>query len=309
MDAALPPFPDLAVGALARRADYRAAGILSAPAISETRKILVSVLMAVYSAERPDYLEQCLNSLYLQTRPADEVFIVKDGPLTPDLHATIERFRTRLPIRIMALPRNVGLAAALNAGFPLCRGDVIARMDSDDIAHPHRFERQILTLLDRPELDIVGCFAYEIDENSRCGRLWRRPIDHSHIMRTLWANPMIHPSVMLRKSVLQSLGGYNEALRRSEDHDLWFRAASNKATFYNLPEPLLYYRFSSASQSKQTFRAALERARVAYRGAKSCGFPPSIQLATWAPLLRSLLPRSMRLGAYRAMQLFDPRTR
>ena len=90
---------------------------------------------------------------------------------------------------------------------------------------------------------------------------------------------------------------------------MWFRAALIKATFYNLPEPLLFYRFSSASQSKHTFRAALERARVASRGARTFGFPPAIQLAACAPLVRSLLPAGMRFGAYRAMSLFDPRAR
>ncbi|HEY8576859.1 MAG TPA: glycosyltransferase [Devosia sp.] len=275
----------------------------------DLRSTKLSVLMAVYGAEKPAFLKVCLQSLAAQTRPADEVVLVEDGVLEPELHSVIDRFRHVLPIVPVVLAENVGLAAALNAGLALCSGDVIARMDSDDVAHPRRFEKQLDLLWAQPELDIVGTFACEIDENSRIGRLWRRPVHHEGIIASLWANPMIHPSIMMRSATLQRLGGYDPALRRSEDHDLWFRAANQQAQFGNIAEPLLFYRFSPRSHARHTLDAALERARVAAGGAKSLGMPAVMQLACWLPVLRSLLPLQMRHTAYRLMQMLDPRLR
>jgi glycosyltransferase involved in cell wall biosynthesis len=269
----------------------------------------VSVLMAVYHTEKPWFLTECLQSLAAQTRPADEIVLVEDGPLTPALYAVIERFRTKLPIVTVVAPENRGLAAALNLGLPRCRGRLIARMDSDDVAHSERIEKQVALLRSRPDVDIVGSFACEIDGSGRLGRIWRRPVQHDKIMRTLWANPMIHPSVMVRREMLVALRGYAAELRRSEDHDLWFRAAGARARFHNIPEPLLLYRFSAATHGKQSWRTSLERARVASRGAKNLGMSPAIQLAARLPLIRAMLPPSMRHAVYRAMQLFDPRLR
>ena len=94
-----------------------------------------SVLMSVYRREQPAFLHECLQSLHAQTQPAHEIVVVLDGEITQDLQAALDEWRTRLPLKIVPLPQNVGLGKALNAGIEHCTHDYIFRMDSDDIAH------------------------------------------------------------------------------------------------------------------------------------------------------------------------------
>ena len=107
------------------------------------KRIKLSVLMSVYDRESPDHLRQCLDSLVIQTVPADEVVIVEDGPLGEQLKTTIGEYKRILPIVSLPLPTHVGLGAALRAGVEACRGECVARMDSDDICTPERFQRQM----------------------------------------------------------------------------------------------------------------------------------------------------------------------
>src|SRR5690606_40315887 len=94
-------------------------------------------------AERPEFLRIALESLAGQTLKADEVVLVEDGPIPDTLLAVIESFRETLSIVSVKLPSNVGLAAALNAGLAHCSHELVARMDSDEISLPQRFEKQI----------------------------------------------------------------------------------------------------------------------------------------------------------------------
>ncbi len=92
----------------------------------------LSVLMSVYCKESPFFLRQSLDSLVAQSLPADEVVIVEDGPLGEELEAAIDSYRSLLPIVSLRLPVNGGLGAALREGLQVCRGEFVARMDSDD---------------------------------------------------------------------------------------------------------------------------------------------------------------------------------
>ena len=100
-----------------------------------------SVLMSVYQRESPEFLRQSLDSLAAQTIQADEVVIVKDGPVGAEIAAVIDSHSRKLPIVTLQLEKNAGLGPALNAGLSRCAGDLVARMDSDDICLPDRFEK------------------------------------------------------------------------------------------------------------------------------------------------------------------------
>ena len=104
-----------------------------------------SVLMPVYFKENPEYFNIALESVVSQTLMPDEIVIVKDGALTPELDAVIENFTSKYPelFNIVALERNVGLGEALRIGVLNCNNEVIARMDSDDICHKERFKKQL----------------------------------------------------------------------------------------------------------------------------------------------------------------------
>ena len=104
-----------------------------------------SVLLSVYRKEQPAYLRQSLDSIFTQKLLADEVVLVKDGPLTEELNEIIVSYACRYPfLKIVSFSKNQGLGKALNEGLKHCSHDIVARMDTDDIAKPDRFEKHSL---------------------------------------------------------------------------------------------------------------------------------------------------------------------
>ena len=185
-----------------------------------------SVLISVYQREKPQYLEQALESLLEQTLLPTEVVIVEDGPLTDELYAVIEAFKTRFAATVsVVLPRNVGLGLALNHGLKECHYPIVARMDSDDICKPRRFEKQLEILRTHKEIDVVGSWIDEFlgtKENIISTR--KVPETHQEILHfARYRNPMNHPTVMFRKAVIEAVDSYHD-FPLFEDYDLWVRA-------------------------------------------------------------------------------------
>ncbi|NML24771.1 glycosyltransferase [Zoogloea dura] len=265
-----------------------------------------SVLMATYGRDNPAYLAEALESLVHQTVLPDEVILVEDGPLGMALREVIEAYRSRLPLLSVVMPGNVGLARALNEGLGAAHHELVARFDSDDVADPERFARQLAAFAEGG-VDVLGGWALEIDSAGVPGRLRRMPLSHVEILASLWACPLIHPTVMYRREAILALGGYRTHLRRSEDYDLWFRCAKAGLRFANLPEALIRHRFDASSHLRHAFRDALERALTGYRGAALIGLPVWKRLACFVPLLRSMLPMALRHPVYRLLSRFDPR--
>lgn len=117
-----------------------------------------SVLMSVYQKENPDFLRKSLNSVLIeQSRKPDELVLVEDGPLTEELYQTIQDFKEKFPeMKVLPLKENVGLGEALHRGVEACSYDWIARMDTDDIATPDRFQQQVDYIEQHPQLDVLG---------------------------------------------------------------------------------------------------------------------------------------------------------
>src|SRR5690606_25263094 len=127
-------------------------------------------------------LSAALQSLVSQTLPADEIVLVQDGPITPQLASVIEAYARLLTLRIVALPENCGLARALNEGLRQCAYDWVARMDSDDIALPERFEKQMGYIRKYPDVDVLGALVEERDEAMSSILSMRRvPLTHQEI--------------------------------------------------------------------------------------------------------------------------------
>lgn len=101
-----------------------------------------SVLMSLYIKENPQYLRECFESLVAQTHPADEIVLVFDGAVTPELEAVVSEFETKLPLNLVKLPKNLGLGKALNEGLKHCSHDWVFRMDTDDICVPERLQNK-----------------------------------------------------------------------------------------------------------------------------------------------------------------------
>ncbi|EGR9009288.1 glycosyltransferase [Vibrio vulnificus] len=268
----------------------------------------ISVLLSLFRNENPLHLQQCLESLTLQTRQPDQVVIVFDGPIGKCLEDIVNDFCDSLPLHIIRLPDNVGLASALNSGLDKCIGELIARFDTDDICYSHRLEVQERIINDS-QVDILGSAATIINLNGDIVGIRRNPIQHEEIVANLWKNPFIHPSIMFRKESIQKVGGYNGFLRRRQDYDLWFRAAKRNLKLANLKEPLIYYRFDSHTLSKQSPSLAWMQGKIGFNGSMSCGLGIIKSMYCFIPFVRSLFPLWFQVRITQAMKLFDSRNK
>lgn len=122
-----------------------------------------SVLMSIYYKENSIFFNEALDSIYKQTYQPDEVVIVHDGQLTPDLYHILNEWESLLPIKHIKLDRNCGLGVALNIGLDACSNDIVMRVDTDDINLPSRFEIQYMYLTQHSDITLCGTHVNEFD--------------------------------------------------------------------------------------------------------------------------------------------------
>lgn len=205
-----------------------------------------SVLLSIYTKEKPEYLNACLKSLLEQSYLPNEIVIVKDGAITNELNEVIENFvLTYQYVKIISLLTNHGLGFALNEGLKHCKYELVARMDTDDIAKPNRFERQVNFMEDNPDIAVVGAWVEEFQKTPE-NIISVRSLPETPKELILYAkkrNPLNHPVVMFRKSEVMKAGGYLH-FPLFEDYYLWTRMIMNGAKLYNIQECLLSFRSS-----------------------------------------------------------------
>lgn len=203
-----------------------------------------SVLISIYYKENPICLKQSLESVFTQTLIPNEVIVVKDGPLNAELDNVINGYVSRFPLLfvIIELPINKGLANALNEGMKHAKFDIIARMDTDDICIPNRFEIQVNYLLNN-DLDIVGGQIVEFSKNIEDVVSIREvPLQHDEIVRFMrFRSPFSHPTIVFKKESFELLGGYDPTIF-PEDYDFFVRAYLAGFKFGNVRENVLYFR-------------------------------------------------------------------
>jgi len=213
-----------------------------------------SVLLSIYHKESPAYFERCMQSIWDQqsVRPT-EIVLVLDGTLPNSLLTVIGQWQKRLGERLKQVPlaKNIGLGEALGQGLQKCSYDLIARMDTDDIALPERFEKQLEILSDNT-IDVCGSWVSEFNsDEAHISAIRKVPQYHSDIAAfAKKRNPMNHPSVMYRKKAVLQAGGYTPMLW-FEDYWLWIRMLQSGATFYNIPMPLVHMRAGDAQLSRR----------------------------------------------------------
>jgi hypothetical protein len=203
------------------------------------------------------YVRDSVSSILSQTLVSFELVIVDDG--SSDDTLSILRSYSDSRVRLVEAP-HAGLTAALNLGMAQCRGAFIARMDADDIAFPSRLEMQLRHFATHPGVDILCTDAKIIDGRGRVvGEHAMGRCDNANVLDGLLSRrnvkPIVHPSVMMRRKVLENLGGYRD-FAFAEDHDLWLRA-NPLFTFAHICRPLLFYRIhpGGVSRSKRTTQA------------------------------------------------------
>jgi glycosyltransferase involved in cell wall biosynthesis len=220
----------------------------------------VAVLMAAYNAD--ETIRAAVESIRASTVPCD-LFLVDDCSGTP-----IEQLLGPLAgVTYIRLPRNHGLAAALNIGLqrilPL-KYKYIARMDADDVSYPHRFAAQIAFLERHPEVAMVGSGARFVDDKTGAMVMYYvPPLVHADICKALcFNNCFVHPTWLFRADAMARVGSYSLEYPAAEDYEYLRRAASQVA-LANVPDILVDYRISTGGISvSKRHRQLLDRLRL-----------------------------------------------
>lgn len=205
----------------------------------------ISVLMAVHNGEKARNLHKALCSLNNQSLQPKQIVLVEDGPLGGQLMDEIEHWQSVWGRRLTIVrnAENLGLTASLNRGIEQVCNPIIARMDSDDIAHPRRFERQARFLRQHPDIDIVGGSIKEFNDEGRNLATRHYPLTHNAVLHSIHrASPLAHPAVMMRSTIFQRGLRYDERYRTSQDIALWFDAICAGFRIANIPDTVLYFR-------------------------------------------------------------------
>jgi glycosyltransferase involved in cell wall biosynthesis len=206
----------------------------------------ITVLMPAYNRER--YIRDAIESVLAQTRTDFELLIVDDGS-TDGTAARVASYRDPR-IRLLRNPQNLGIPATRNRGISEARGEFIAMLDSDDIAHPRRLEKQVAFLERRPRHALVGSWFRYIDDEGRPQRIGRRPTGSRRLRaRLLFIGCFRNTTVMVRRGALEHFH-YREEYQVCEDLDLWTRVSLAHESA-NLPEILTSYRLHDDAITSQ----------------------------------------------------------
>ena len=230
----------------------------------------ISVLMPCYNAAST--MDEAVESILDQTLMDLELIAVDDGS-TDDTRRHLQSWAQQ-DRRVVVLPRSHGgLVDALQAGLSACRAPLVARMDADDRSSPDRLGRQFAALEAHPEVAVVGCLvegfpSQDVRQGFQMYIEWLNGlVTPQAIAREIFVEcPMAHPSVVMRRSWLERVGGYQDR-GWPEDYDLWLRLHLAGAGFAKVPEVLVGWREQPARATRLDRRYAVEnflRAKAHY---------------------------------------------
>jgi glycosyltransferase involved in cell wall biosynthesis len=250
----------------------------------------VSALMGVWNGA--PRVREAVESVLRQTMDDLELIVIDDGSAdeTPAILGSFRDPRLRVERRA-----RTGLTGALGAALELARAPLVARLDADDVALPERFERQRAFLDAHPDIGLLGTGAREVDAAGRELAVVRPPTDDAAIRCALIRhNPFVHSSVMMRRAIVERVGGYDPAFPVAQDYDLWMRM-SRVTRMANLPQPLVVRRLlpERISATRETERLRAE-ARVRWRAVHAGTYPAWCVLFAFRPLVAQMLPERAR---------------
>lgn len=269
-----------------------------------------SCLIPVYGGDRPEWLNECLNSVcLLSSQKPNEMVIVLDGPVSQEIENVVNKYSSVLEGRckILRNPVNRGLASVLNQGLSVCSNELVARIDADDIVLENRFQLQIDHFNQNPKVDILGGQCEIIDSFGDIIGLKNVPIDSENIRNVIWSCPLIHPTIMYKRSKILSIGGYREDLRRRQDYELWFRCADSGMGISNLNEILIKYRLVHSSKKKNGLQYNFKQSMIGYKGCQALGYGLLPRIFVFYPLISSFTPQFMNRALKKLYHYLDPR--
>lgn len=262
-----------------------------------------SVLMSLYVKEKAEYFDECMQSMLHQTVLPEEIVIVFDGPISDELRKTVEKYKEENPgwIKIVENEKNKGLGLALADGVPACTYELIARMDTDDIAREDRFEKQLELFVADPKLDICGSHIIEF-EGRIDNVLSKRnvPVAHEDIAEyQKQRSAFNHMTVMYKKSTVLRAGNY-EHCPLMEDDMMWIRMLIVGAKCANVDDYLVYARTGYAMIERRGGWAYFLKYRSGRKKILETGY-----ISRWdylktvgVQLIVALMPKKLRLFVF-----------
>lgn len=259
-----------------------------------------SVLMSLYIKEQADFFRQCMESIVNQTVMPTEIVIVFDGPISNELNKVVETYVAKYPgwIKIVANKENKGLGLALADGVPACTYELIARMDTDDIARKDRFEKQLEMFMNDHELDICGSHIIEFDgtiDNVLARR--KVPLQHEDIAEyQKQRSAFNHMTVMYKKSMVLKAGNYEDC-PLMEDDMLWIRMLIAGAKCANIDDYLVYARTGYAMIERRGGWEYFKKYKAARKKIYDTGYISSKDYwkTIYVQMIVAIVPKKIRL--------------
>jgi len=296
-----------------------------------------SVIMSIYKSDVPELVRVALDSLLQQTLLPNEIVIVGDGPVPAELEQVVSSFkcqvskirttpnpsfakggnlvpddrkesletRNQKPETIVTyLPqeKNGGLGEAMRIAAEAAKYDYLARMDSDDICLPDRFEKQMKCFEEDPELSLVGGMITEFDgdpENIIAKRIL--PLEDAEIKRMMRGRCAVnHVTVIFKKADLMKSGNY-QPFWKQEDHYLWARMMEHGCKFRNIPDVVVNVRSGKDQIARRGglrfYKSVVRVFWYMYRhGLISFGY--FLYICTVRGIVQVLMPNRLRTWVY-----------
>lgn len=249
----------------------------------------VSIIMSVYNRENT--LRNSIDSIIGQTYKNWE-FIICDDCSTDGSSAILKEYEALdSRIKVFRNQSNLKLAASLNKCIRISKGKYIARMDDDDISFPNRIRKEVNFLERNQDIAAVGSSAIIFNGEKNIGIREVKKFPDTNDL--LYGPCFIHPSIMIRKKVMDDLSGYtvSKDMQRGQDWDLWFRFYAKGYNGYNIQEPLLtYFDNSIAYNKRRKFSTSISYARIALKGYKILGVHRWKYIIAFKPILSYVIP-------------------
>ena len=266
------------------------------------KKNTITAGIPFYKKTNAEYFDNAIKSIINQTVSADNIHLIQDGEVNELLTKIVTKYEKEYSnIKLIVLPKK-GLPYALNQSIKQSDTEYYARMDADDIAVKNRFESQINYFQKNTDLEILGSWAYEFENDYKNESLYinKTPIENDQIERYIhYRNPLVHPSVMFKITVFDKIGYYNEKMYTDQDLELWGRALKNKINISNIDEPLLYLRIEGRLIRRSQFSAIKRQIKIRY-SYNTCSF--KLNVLKLAAIILRVLPNSISNWCYQNLR-------
>lgn len=223
----------------------------------------ISVITAAYNSER--FLDATIGSVLQQTFSDWELIIANDASRDRTLEIAQKAAEENKRITVIDNRCNLGPGGARNLALKKCDSEFVAICDADDLCHPRRLEKQLEFMNSNARIFCLGSGVNLVSDDLEPRGQWIPPETSEELSRSiLRICPIVHSAAFMRREMLNSLGGYDESLKRSQDYDLWVRA-HRKFPLHNLQEILVTHRIRPFSSWTSIVNGARITAKAGFQ--------------------------------------------